>query len=204
MKDADSVVSMTHHELALEVGTAREVISRRLKCLERFGFLKLYRGKIRILGTHCTTDAGGDIPNPYGMRGQRRPSQLSAILQRARHFRRTRRKRFITNVEEVFLSEEESCNGSARPASLQGCCHKRTLAITHTHEDTMAENDPNRTSDSNGAKPFLKSVHRCIRCGATLPREGMTEDEMITGVVGCRQCGVYGPLSVTIVEDEQD
>jgi CRP/FNR family transcriptional regulator len=63
VKDADSVVSMTHHELALEVGPAREVISRDLKCLERFRFLKLSRGKIHILGTHCTTDAAGEIPN---------------------------------------------------------------------------------------------------------------------------------------------
>ena len=44
---------MTHQEIALELGTAREVVSRILKDLEREGLLTLGRGTITVL------DAGG-------------------------------------------------------------------------------------------------------------------------------------------------
>src|SRR5690606_5562781 len=45
---AQSIVN-THQELATELGTAREVISRQLKDFERRGWVKLRRGKIDIL-----------------------------------------------------------------------------------------------------------------------------------------------------------
>jgi CRP/FNR family transcriptional regulator len=46
---ADPVLHCTHQDLANEVGSAREVISRNLKELEREGFLSLLRSEIRIL-----------------------------------------------------------------------------------------------------------------------------------------------------------
>ena len=41
-------VSMTHQELAVELGTAREVVSRQLKEFERRGWLTLSRGRLEI------------------------------------------------------------------------------------------------------------------------------------------------------------
>lgn len=42
------IIYMTHNEIAMEIGTSREVVSRKLKNLEKQGFLKLKRGKIQI------------------------------------------------------------------------------------------------------------------------------------------------------------
>ena len=39
----------THQELATELGTAREVVSRLLKEFERHGWVKLYRGRLELL-----------------------------------------------------------------------------------------------------------------------------------------------------------
>lgn len=47
--DEDGVVSMTHEELALDIGSAREVVSRHLKLLEQQGHIETGRGSIRIL-----------------------------------------------------------------------------------------------------------------------------------------------------------
>ncbi|SNB56757.1 CRP/FNR family transcriptional regulator, anaerobic regulatory protein [Marinobacter sp. es.042] len=43
-------ITITHQELAVELGTAREVVSRLLKELERKGRLRLARGKIDFTG----------------------------------------------------------------------------------------------------------------------------------------------------------
>lgn len=43
-----AVVTATHHELAAELGTAREVVSRLLKEFERQGLVELGRGRIRL------------------------------------------------------------------------------------------------------------------------------------------------------------
>jgi len=43
------VVAETHQQLAFEIGTAREVVSRRLKGLERRGIVRLERGRIHVL-----------------------------------------------------------------------------------------------------------------------------------------------------------
>lgn len=43
------IIEMTHEELSTQLGTAREVISRILKGLEREGSIQLSRGKVRIL-----------------------------------------------------------------------------------------------------------------------------------------------------------
>jgi CRP/FNR family transcriptional regulator len=42
-------IKTTHQALAIELGTAREVVSRLLKEFERHGWVKLYRGRIEIL-----------------------------------------------------------------------------------------------------------------------------------------------------------
>ncbi len=43
------IIQLTHQQLANELGTAREVVSRLLKQLEKQGFLINHRGKIEIL-----------------------------------------------------------------------------------------------------------------------------------------------------------
>jgi CRP/FNR family transcriptional regulator, anaerobic regulatory protein len=47
-QDENSEISLTHQEIANQIGTAREVISRLLKQLERDGKIELFRGKIKI------------------------------------------------------------------------------------------------------------------------------------------------------------
>ena len=42
------IVHMTHGDIARELGTVREVVSRALKQLERLELIKLFRGRIRI------------------------------------------------------------------------------------------------------------------------------------------------------------
>jgi CRP/FNR family transcriptional regulator len=49
---SDTVVK-THHELAYELGTAREVVSRHLKTLEGDGLISLKRGVIEIVNRHA-------------------------------------------------------------------------------------------------------------------------------------------------------
>jgi CRP/FNR family transcriptional regulator len=44
------VVNCTHEDIAKDIGTAREVVSRLLKELEKQGLLELKRGKIHIRG----------------------------------------------------------------------------------------------------------------------------------------------------------
>jgi CRP/FNR family transcriptional regulator len=44
-----ATLTLTHQEIAAELGTAREVVSRQLKEFERRGWLKLTRGQIDIL-----------------------------------------------------------------------------------------------------------------------------------------------------------
>ena len=46
---AGNRLDTTHDALALEIGTAREVVSRQLKALEEKGLLRATRGKIEIL-----------------------------------------------------------------------------------------------------------------------------------------------------------
>ena len=47
--DARGEDRITHQDLATELGTAREVISRHLKQLERDGSVALGRGRVRVL-----------------------------------------------------------------------------------------------------------------------------------------------------------
>lgn len=47
--DPNGVVTLTHQELAAGIGSAREVVSRRLEILAREGLVALDRGQIRIV-----------------------------------------------------------------------------------------------------------------------------------------------------------
>lgn len=51
-------LAITHQELAVELGTAREVVSRLLKELERKGRVQLSRGKIELTGLLAASAAG--------------------------------------------------------------------------------------------------------------------------------------------------
>tara|TARA_R110002072_G_scaffold6717_8_gene38441 strand:- start:2158 stop:2826 length:669 start_codon:yes stop_codon:yes gene_type:complete len=48
LQDARNVLHLTHQQLAIELGTAREVISRQLKEFERRGWLSMSRGEIEL------------------------------------------------------------------------------------------------------------------------------------------------------------
>ena len=50
--DGDGVVQATHEMLAQEIGTAREVVSRHLKSMEKDGLIKTLRGRISIIRPH--------------------------------------------------------------------------------------------------------------------------------------------------------
>lgn len=43
------IIYATHGQLAFEVDSAREVVSRKLKSIEKSGYIKLQRGRIIIL-----------------------------------------------------------------------------------------------------------------------------------------------------------
>jgi CRP/FNR family transcriptional regulator, anaerobic regulatory protein len=49
LSDATGTVPLTHQDLAVELGTAREVVSRQLKEFERRGWIRLVRGRIEVL-----------------------------------------------------------------------------------------------------------------------------------------------------------
>jgi len=49
IKNGRGEISVTHYELAADLGTAREVISRLLKDFERHGWIELHRGRIELL-----------------------------------------------------------------------------------------------------------------------------------------------------------
>lgn len=54
-KDGD-IIEMTHEELSIQLGTAREVISRIMKGLERDGCVQLSRGKVRVISRSSLED----------------------------------------------------------------------------------------------------------------------------------------------------
>lgn len=45
----ENPVNITHHHVATELGTAREVVSRLLKSFERQGWIKIRRGQIEVI-----------------------------------------------------------------------------------------------------------------------------------------------------------
>jgi CRP/FNR family transcriptional regulator len=63
MADTDHIVNATHDELATELGTAREVVSRLLKEFERNGWVKLFRKRILIINTQGLKALGAWMNN---------------------------------------------------------------------------------------------------------------------------------------------
>lgn len=49
LMDRSGVIALTHQDLAVELGTAREVISRQLKEFERHGWIRRERGRIAVV-----------------------------------------------------------------------------------------------------------------------------------------------------------
>lgn len=49
LESGEKVIAKTHHELAYELGTAREVVSRHLKNFENYGWISLKRGTVDII-----------------------------------------------------------------------------------------------------------------------------------------------------------
>ncbi len=47
--DADNIVHMSHKKIADEIGSSREVISRKLKTYEKAGLVKMSRGRISLI-----------------------------------------------------------------------------------------------------------------------------------------------------------
>ena len=60
----DGSVAQTHRELAVELGTAREVVSRKLKDFERSGWIELHRGGLRLLNAAALRQIAHDDPGP--------------------------------------------------------------------------------------------------------------------------------------------
>lgn len=49
LMDRSGIIALTHQDLAVELGTAREVISRQLKEFERHGWIRRERGRIAVV-----------------------------------------------------------------------------------------------------------------------------------------------------------
>lgn len=56
--DASGVYSGTHHDLAIDLGTAREVVSRKLKSFEALGLIEVSRGRIVLLDRGRLAEVG--------------------------------------------------------------------------------------------------------------------------------------------------
>jgi len=52
MSEQGCTLAMTHQQIATEIGSAREVVSRSLKKLEKQGVIEISRGAIRVLSRH--------------------------------------------------------------------------------------------------------------------------------------------------------
>ncbi|WP_374310750.1 Crp/Fnr family transcriptional regulator [Dongia sp.] len=59
MAPGSALLTMTHQDIAAELGTAREVVSRQLKEFERRGWLKLTRGQIQIIDRDALSHLAG-------------------------------------------------------------------------------------------------------------------------------------------------
>lgn len=60
LNQGEESIAATHQELAVELGTAREVISRLLKDFERRGWLKLARGRVDVVEAGELAQLGRD------------------------------------------------------------------------------------------------------------------------------------------------
>jgi CRP/FNR family transcriptional regulator len=59
MASGSTLLSLTHQDIAAELGTAREVVSRQLKEFERRGWLKLTRGQIQVIDRDALSQLAG-------------------------------------------------------------------------------------------------------------------------------------------------
>ena len=57
--DENNILASTHQNIATELGSAREVISRQLKELESKGYIKISRGNIEIIDLASIKDVAG-------------------------------------------------------------------------------------------------------------------------------------------------
>jgi CRP/FNR family transcriptional regulator len=58
LETGEEIIAKTHHELAYELGSAREVISRHLKTFESDGLINLKRGVIEIVNRDALRKIG--------------------------------------------------------------------------------------------------------------------------------------------------
>ncbi len=56
----DNVESITHQQLAVELGTAREVVSRHLKRFEKSGWVRLGRGSVQVIDAESLSSLTSD------------------------------------------------------------------------------------------------------------------------------------------------
>ncbi len=59
LAEESDVVSYTHQELAIKLGSAREVVSRHLKRFEAYGWVRLNRGTVTILNADALLNLAG-------------------------------------------------------------------------------------------------------------------------------------------------
>ncbi|RAU22552.1 Crp/Fnr family transcriptional regulator [Paramagnetospirillum kuznetsovii] len=59
--EADTAIKATHQEIAVELGTAREVVSRQLKDFERRGLVELSRGSLKVLNHAALVGVAGPL-----------------------------------------------------------------------------------------------------------------------------------------------
>jgi len=69
LEQPSSILYVTHEEIAFELGTAREVVSRMLKYFERNGYITLSRGKMKIIDPEGLKKSFGGIDG--GGRGRK-------------------------------------------------------------------------------------------------------------------------------------
>lgn len=60
----DGVVEATHAELAVAIGSAREVVSRQLEKLEARGLVRMARGRVELIDANALSAAGGLMRRP--------------------------------------------------------------------------------------------------------------------------------------------
>lgn len=61
LEEHETLIKRTHQQIADELGTAREVVSRQLKAFEKKNWLKLGRGNIKILDRQAITHLAANI-----------------------------------------------------------------------------------------------------------------------------------------------
>ena len=73
-QSTSGVIEATHNDLAVELGSVREVVSRHLKQLETAGCVRLSRGAIEVLDEEGLLELAATLPVPYPVGvGEREP-----------------------------------------------------------------------------------------------------------------------------------